>query len=78
MLWMPLNASLEWTGKRRINRPRVGNGDGEPFGDGVRRVGLRRNTAHFVGQTIASRGLSRPGPGRRHKLIVCPTILPCK
>jgi hypothetical protein len=25
---------------------------------------------------MAGRGLSRPGPGRRHKLIVCPTILP--
>jgi REP element-mobilizing transposase RayT len=36
------------------------------------------NTVHFVGQTIALRGLSRPEPGRRHKLIVCPTILPCK
>ena len=36
------------------------------------------NTVHFVGQTIAFRGLSPLEPGRRQKLIVCPTTSPRK
>jgi hypothetical protein len=40
-----------------------------------RLIGVSGNTVHFVGQTIALRGLSRPEPGRRHKLIVCPTMI---
>jgi hypothetical protein len=32
------------------------------------------NTVHFVGQTIAFRGLSPLEPGRQHKVIVCPTL----
>jgi hypothetical protein len=47
-------------------------------GSAARTKAFRRNTVHFVGQTIALRGLPRPAPGRRRKLIVCPTILPRK